>query len=79
MSKQKMMNGGKSIMTYHVAVVGATGMVGRKMLEILEEYDFPVASLTLLASPRSAGQTLVWRGGECAAGCQLPRDPRPGG
>ena len=64
MSKQKMMNGGKSIMTYHVAVVGATGMVGRKMLEILEEYDFPVASLTLLASPRSAGQTLVWRGQE---------------
>ncbi|MBP9484563.1 MAG: aspartate-semialdehyde dehydrogenase [Negativicutes bacterium] len=51
-------------MTYHVAVVGATGMVGRKMLEILEEYDFPVASLTLLASPRSAGQTLVWRGQE---------------
>lgn len=49
---------------YHVAVVGATGMVGRKMLELLEEFNFPVASLTLLASARSAGKKISWKGNE---------------
>ncbi|MDP6736918.1 MAG: aspartate-semialdehyde dehydrogenase, partial [Nitrospinaceae bacterium] len=43
---------------YEVAVVGATGAVGRRMLSTLEERDFPVAGLTVLASARSAGQTL---------------------
>lgn len=49
---------------YHVAVVGATGMVGRKMLEMLEEFNFPVASLTLLASARSAGKKITWKENE---------------
>ena len=47
---------------YNVAVVGATGAVGRRMISTLEERDFPVAQLTLLASSRSAGQTLGYRG-----------------
>lgn len=46
---------------YNVAVVGATGMVGRKMLEILEEYNFPVKSLSLFASARSAGEKVSWK------------------
>jgi len=46
---------------YNVAVVGATGAVGRRMISTLEERDFPVAQLTLLASSRSAGQTLSYR------------------
>jgi aspartate-semialdehyde dehydrogenase len=47
---------------YNVAVAGATGAVGRKMLEILAERDFPVANLKLLASARSVGQTLPFKG-----------------
>ena len=43
---------------YNVAVVGATGAVGREMLEILEERDFPVASIRAMASPRSAGNEI---------------------
>lgn len=49
---------------YHVAVVGASGMVGRKMLETLEEFNFPVSSLTLLASARSAGKKIIWKENE---------------
>ena len=47
---------------YHVALAGATGAVGNEMLQILEEQEFPVASLKLLASSRSAGKTLDFRG-----------------
>ncbi|MDZ4991674.1 aspartate-semialdehyde dehydrogenase [Clostridium perfringens] len=47
---------------YNVAVVGATGNVGRKFLEILEERDFPVKKLYLFASKRSAGKTLKFKG-----------------
>ena len=43
---------------WNVAVVGATGAVGREMLQILQERSFPVASLRAMASPRSAGTTL---------------------
>jgi aspartate-semialdehyde dehydrogenase len=43
---------------YNVAVVGATGAVGEQMREVLEERQFPVAELRLLASERSAGQFL---------------------
>jgi aspartate-semialdehyde dehydrogenase len=43
---------------YNVAVVGATGAVGRTMIATLEERKFPVANLILLASSRSAGTTL---------------------
>ncbi|MEW6555475.1 MAG: aspartate-semialdehyde dehydrogenase [Actinomycetota bacterium] len=49
---------------YRVAVVGATGMVGQAMREILEERDFPVAELRLLASERSRGRRLPFRGEE---------------
>jgi aspartate-semialdehyde dehydrogenase len=48
--------------TYSVAVVGATGLVGREFLRILEESPFPLKSLKLLASKRSAGSTLQFRG-----------------
>ncbi len=40
-----------------VAIVGATGAVGEVMLEILEQRNFPLSQLTLLASARSAGKT----------------------
>lgn len=47
---------------YNVAVVGATGAVGEQMREVLEERLFPVGELRLLASERSAGQFLEFRG-----------------
>lgn len=46
----------------HVAVVGATGAVGVEMLRCLEQRDFPVGQLTLLASARSAGKTMKFKG-----------------
>jgi len=46
----------------NVAVVGATGLVGQAMIEILAQRDFPVAKLQLLASARSAGKTIEFRG-----------------
>jgi len=49
-------------MSVTVAVVGATGAVGREMLRILEERRFPVGRLVALASPKSAGTTLPFRG-----------------
>jgi aspartate-semialdehyde dehydrogenase len=45
-----------------VAIVGATGAVGQELLGILAERDFPAGELRLLASPRSAGKTLPFRG-----------------
>ncbi|ADO82452.1 aspartate-semialdehyde dehydrogenase [Ilyobacter polytropus] len=51
-------------MSYVVAVVGATGMVGRKMLQVLEEKKFPVKEIKLLASARSAGKKMTFRGKE---------------
>lgn len=48
----------------HVAVVGATGVVGRETLAILEERKFPIASLKLFASERSAGETVEHGGKE---------------
>lgn len=47
---------------YNVAIVGATGNVGRKFLEILEQRNFPVKNLYLFASKRSAGTTLEFKG-----------------
>ncbi|NWK55666.1 aspartate-semialdehyde dehydrogenase [Verrucomicrobiaceae bacterium N1E253] len=46
----------------HVAVVGATGAVGQEMLDCLEARDFPISELTLLASARSAGKEISFRG-----------------
>ena len=47
---------------YTVAILGATGAVGQEMIKILQERDFPVGKLIPLASARSAGKTLKWRG-----------------
>ncbi len=47
-----------------VAVVGATGAVGNLMVKVLEERSFPVGELTLLASVRSLGKTLPFKGTE---------------
>ena len=49
---------------YNVAIAGATGAVGRKILEILEERDFPIENLKLLASSRSIGSKLEFKGGK---------------
>jgi aspartate-semialdehyde dehydrogenase len=54
----------RNIQPKHLAIVGATGAVGIEMLRVLERRDFPVASLRLLASPRSAGKSLSFRGRE---------------
>ena len=47
---------------YNIAVVGATGMVGRKMLQVLSERKLPVANYFLFASSRSAGKQLEFMG-----------------
>lgn len=46
----------------NVAILGATGAVGAQMLQCLEERDFPVGELRLLASRRSAGTDMCWNG-----------------
>ena len=47
---------------YNIAVLGATGAVGQEMLNILAEYDIPVNELLPLASARSAGSTVKFKG-----------------
>ncbi|TFE02810.1 aspartate-semialdehyde dehydrogenase [Jeotgalibacillus salarius] len=47
---------------YNVAVVGATGAVGTQMLSMLEQRDFPIESIKLLSSARSAGQQIQFNG-----------------
>ena len=49
-------------MTYDVAVVGATGLVGETVLSILEEREFPVGAIYLLASERSVGVKIQFKG-----------------
>jgi aspartate-semialdehyde dehydrogenase len=58
-----------------VAVVGATGAVGRTMRAILEERDFPLGSLRLLASERSAGTVVVSKWGEIEVEDLASADP----
>ena len=48
--------------TYTVAILGVTGAVGQEMLQVLQERDFPVKKLVPLASGRSAGSTVTFRG-----------------
>ena len=48
--------------TYRVAILGATGAVGAELLQLLEERQFPMSELRVLASPRSAGQQLSFGG-----------------
>ena len=50
--------------TYRVAILGATGAVGREMMKVMEEYRFPVSELLALASAKSAGKKLPFMGGE---------------
>lgn len=50
--------------SYTVAVVGATGAVGAEMCSILEEREFPIARLVLLASEKSLGKTVSFDGGD---------------
>ncbi len=47
---------------YRVAILGATGIVGREFMKILEQRRFPVSDLLLLASDRSAGKTMSFHG-----------------
>ena len=49
-------------MARHVAVVGATGAVGQEFIRVLEQREFPCEKITFLASARSAGKTLRFRG-----------------
>ena len=60
-AKAKTFKGG-SMKQYTVAILGATGAVGTQMLECLNEQEFPVGKLKLLASARSAGKTVEFRG-----------------
>lgn len=50
--------------TYTVAILGATGAVGQEMLRVLEQRNFPVGKLIALASDRSSGKTVTFRGQE---------------
>ena len=50
--------------TYTVAILGATGAVGQEMMKVLAERDFPVGKLIPLASARSAGKKLLFKGEE---------------
>lgn len=56
-----------------VAVVGASGAVGRSVLRVLEDRSFPIADLCLLASERSAGTTLPFHGEEIEVGVARPK------
>ena len=49
---------------YNVGILGATGAVGREMMNILEERNFPIGELRLLASPRSVGKKITFKGEE---------------
>ncbi|GIX41999.1 MAG: aspartate-semialdehyde dehydrogenase [Leptospiraceae bacterium] len=49
-------------MSKNIAIVGATGAVGQEFLKVLEKRNFPINKLKLLASPRSAGKTLTFKG-----------------
>ena len=51
---------------FHVAIVGATGAVGAELIQLLEQREFPLRGLRLLASPKSAGKMLKFKGEEIA-------------
>ncbi|MHC5732704.1 MAG: aspartate-semialdehyde dehydrogenase, partial [Nostoc sp.] len=48
--------------SYRLAILGATGAVGTELLELLESRNFPIADLKLLASERSVGRSLQFKG-----------------
>ena len=47
-----------------IAIVGATGLVGREMLKVLEERNFPLTELLVVASEKSAGKTINFKNTE---------------
>jgi len=57
---------------FNVAVLGATGAVGREMLKVLEERDFPIGELRLLASARSVGKEIEFKGQKIAVAEACP-------
>lgn len=57
---------------YNVAVVGATGAVGQKIIELLQDKSFPINNLKLLSSKRSAGSTVIVNGKEIIVEEALP-------
>ena len=63
-------------MSFNVAVVGATGVVGRAMRSILEQRNFPVKELRLMASSRSAGTELPTKWGDVVVEDLSTADPR---
>ena len=50
---------------YKLAIVGATGLVGRKVIEVLQEYDLPIAECTFFATRKSAGTDFFFKGQQC--------------
>lgn len=50
---------------YKLAIVGATGLVGRKVLEVLQEYDLPIAECAFFATRKSAGIDFFFKGKQC--------------
>ena len=61
-----------------IAVVGATGLVGTKMLEVLAERKFPVSELIPVASEKSVGKKISFAGKECTVvGMQTAIDAKP--
>lgn len=59
----------------HVGIAGATGMVGREFLALLDRRAFPIANLRLFASARSVGSTIVFRGRELPVEDLATADP----
>lgn len=61
-----------------IAVVGATGMVGEVMLQVLEERNFPITELLLVASEKSVGKKMIFRGKEYSVlGLQAAVEAKP--
>ena len=61
-----------------IAVVGATGLVGGEMLEVLEEFNLPISELYLVASERSVGKKMTFKGKEIEViGLQTAVDVKP--
>jgi Aspartate-semialdehyde dehydrogenase len=48
----------------NIAIVGATGIVGRKIIEVLEKKNFPISEIYLIASSKSSGKKISFKGKE---------------
>ena len=53
----------------NIAIVGATGNVGRKIIEVLENKNFPISELFLVASSKSSGKKINFKGKENTVFC----------